>query len=121
MKLIPLLAITVAAYGQTTGQVCWTPDKATAAKTVCMDVPPAAKRAVADWMATQTEGEPAAPKYAGAADLIFSHIRHLIDECVRQFPPANIAADKAAAATATASADSKQAALLPREKVEDPK
>ncbi len=126
MKTLIILALSLTAYGQTTGQLCWQPDELTPAKVTCMKVGPAAKRAVADWMATQTEGAippsvTPTPKYAGAADLIFSHVRSLIDVAIAAFPPNAIATDKATAATATASAEAKQAALLNRAKVEDPK
>lgn len=116
-----LFVFSLAAYAQTTGAVCWLPDKTTPAKAACMDVPPAVKRAAADYIASQTVGNPPTLKYSGAADLLFTTVRAVLDEAIRRFPPPSIAADQATAADAAAAAAAKQAALLARTPAEDPK
>ena len=115
-----LFILSLSAYAQTTGAICWLPDKTNQAKAVCMDIPPSVKKAAADYMASQTVGTPPTPKYAGAADFLFATVRAVLDEVIRRFPPPAIVADQTTAADATASAAAKQTALLPRVPVEDP-
>jgi hypothetical protein len=124
--LITLSLFTVACFAQgTTGQLCWTPDKATPAKTICKDYPPAAKKVIRDFIDSQTTPAVApetvpTPKYKGIADLIFSHMAALVDESAKRFPTAQIASDEATAKTALDSAEAKRRALIDRTPATEP-
>jgi len=121
-----LLLLPLAAYGQgATGQLCWYPDKTVTAKAACIDVGPAAKKALRDWSDTQTDAPtpPATapvPRYAGLADLIFSHFAALLSVAVDNFPSNAMLTDRATAAAGTAAAEAKKAAIINKQKVADP-
>lgn len=126
LRAAALLIFALCLRAQTTGQLCWTPDKTVPAKSVCKDFPPSVKKSVSDWLDTQVDPPVApavtpTPKYTGHGDLFLTHIQRLVDTIIDQFPTNAIATDKATAATATASAEAKKAALLDRAKVAEPK
>ena len=80
MKTLLFFVLSFSAIAQTTGQLCWTPDKTIPAKTVCRDLTPALKQSLQSFIASQmieigkdAGGKPImGPKYAGIGDLLFT-------------------------------------------------
>lgn len=105
-QLFSILTFAGILSAQTTGQLCWTPDKTQPTKTVCRDVTPALKQSLTTFIATQqvdTTNKDAAgkaimaPKYNGIGDLIFTALADsLFTQIIDLFPPANVVTAKAA-------------------------
>jgi hypothetical protein len=131
MKTIILLALslTSALMAQTTGQLCWTPDKTTPARTICRDLTPALKQSLNAFIASQmveigkdAGGKPImGPKYTGIADLLFSALADgVFAPIIDQFPPANVIAAKTAADADAATLATRKAAHVGKATVIEP-
>jgi len=131
MKTISLFfVLACAAFSQTTGQLCWTPDKATPAKSVCRDLTPALKQSLTAFIATQmietgkdAGGKPImAQKYSGIGDLLFTALADgVFTPIIDQFPPANVATAKATVDANTAALAASKAAHIGKTAIVEPK
>jgi hypothetical protein len=133
MKTLLLFALTLAlsfgAFAQTTGQLCWTPDKTTPARTICRDLTPALKQSLNAFIATQmveigkdAGGKPImGPKYNGIGDLLFTALADgVFAPIIDQFPPANVITAKAAADADAATLATRKAAHVGKATVIEP-
>jgi len=129
MKLLLFFAFSFSAIAQTTGQLCWTPDKTAPAKTVCRDLTPALKQALTAFIGSQLVevGKDAqgkgimAPKYQGIGDLLFTALADgVFTPIVDQFPPANVATAKAQMDTDAATLAARKAAHIGKAVVIEP-
>jgi hypothetical protein len=129
MKTLMFFVLSFSAAAQTTGQVCWTPDKTTPAKTVCRDLTPALKQSLNAFIASQMVevGKDAngksvmGPKYQGIGDLLFTALADgLFTPIIDQFPPANVVAAKAQADADTATLAARKAAHIGKVTVIEP-
>ncbi len=126
MKYAIIALFGIALQAQTTGMLCWVPDKTDISKRVCKDLPPTVKASVGTWLATQTDPPVApatepTPQYSGIGDLLLTHSFRVIDRIIDLAPPPSIATPKADAATALALAESRKVGLLDRTKAAEPK
>jgi hypothetical protein len=130
MKTLILFAIASSALvAQTTGQLCYAPDKSVPAKTVCMDITPGMKASLTAFTATQqvqtgtdVNQQPImVPKYQGIGDLIFSNLTSgLFSTLLDQFPTASVQTANAAITKATGDAATAKAAVFVKVSAPDP-
>tara|TARA_R110000868_G_scaffold131806_3_gene342133 strand:+ start:1510 stop:1878 length:369 start_codon:yes stop_codon:yes gene_type:complete len=111
MKIILLLTLSISAFAQTTGQICFQPDKTVPTKQVCRDITPAVRQSLVAFVAEQKDNA-GAPKYNGVADLLFSHLNALMLDLLDKFPSATIQNAKTAETDARTLIDTRKAAAL---------
>jgi hypothetical protein len=127
--LFVLFVLSFSATAQTTGQLCWTPDKTAPGKTVCRDLTPALKQSLQSFIASQmieigkdAGGKPImGPKYNGIGDLLFTALADgVFVPIIDQFPPANVITAKAAADADAATLATRKAAHVGKSTVIEP-